>query len=112
MTHPSTVADTLDAGHTPGPWTAYEYAGGWWVSNLTDDSGPMVCVGSWPDDREANARLIAAAPDLLEALDSGTLNILLGMIEDSGDAEMWEKARWFMGQRDTAIAKARGEVQP
>jgi hypothetical protein len=53
---------------TPGPWTAYDFGADWWVANSTDDSGPMLRVGSWHEQREANAHLIAAAPDLYEAL--------------------------------------------
>lgn len=66
--------------HTPGPWKVYARAtkssnfGGY--SNLvhaTDDRGPCSVArvrGGNHDDREvvdANARLIAAAPELLEA---------------------------------------------
>ena len=58
---------------TPGPWRA-EYsdiphssiAEGWTV----DSSEHSVCCLDGPKDvNEANARLIASAPDLLEALD-------------------------------------------
>ena len=52
--------------HTKGPWTAYKYAGEWFVSSKDYDSGPMVDVGGWPKDREANAHLIAASPDYHE----------------------------------------------
>lgn len=55
--------------HTPGPWTAdldgYDYE---------ICQGPLLIaeLGSWPGsqgaEQIANARLIAAAPDLLEAL--------------------------------------------
>ena len=67
----------MNAKHTPGPWTA-EFGidqmvsmdttvcsipaagtrGGWFIFSPADDNG----------EAEANARLIAAAPDLLEAL--------------------------------------------
>jgi len=57
--------------HTPGPWTVdprdYEYvtAGDFcvaavWMRDVEDRTAK--------DERDANARLIAAAPDLLEAL--------------------------------------------
>lgn len=56
--------------HTPGPWTARRmHAGGW---DVFDPRGRDVVTvyggGVGIESREANARLIAAAPDLLEAL--------------------------------------------
>ncbi len=57
-------------GHTPGPWTAQPTHGnGWGVFatplqfNVLDNSAPE------PINAEANARLIAAAPALLAALE-------------------------------------------
>ena len=56
--------------HTPGPWTATfeDYR---WVIDCQGEFGPKkalaVTAGFFPK-HEANARLIAAAPDLLEAL--------------------------------------------
>lgn len=61
----------MSAQHTPGPWIAV----GAWVEH-PDDSIPDICTCDPEDmgqegrsDKEirANARLIAAAPDLLEA---------------------------------------------
>ncbi len=70
-----------DTQHTPGPWFKARYPGhkpgdwtGWHVGT---DSGrsvgpPDVCtvddVDFGPEEAEANARLIVAAPDLLAAL--------------------------------------------
>ena len=62
-----------DARHTPGPWKAVEAAynpPGWlWVQN---DPGALLAdvhqnVNIPLAARNANARLMAAAPDLLEA---------------------------------------------
>ena len=46
--------------HTPGPWRAY----GTWVSAKDDGSGPLVA----DFERDADAELGAAAPEMLEAL--------------------------------------------
>ena len=64
--------------HTPGPWR-YEGAEVWATApmrfNLTTAGTPMIatlCKHEDADGRfpvEANARLIAAAPELLEALE-------------------------------------------
>ena len=50
--------------HTPGPWTLHETVRGIRI----EDSKTTVCSVFPRGDKEANARLIAAAPDLLEAL--------------------------------------------
>lgn len=63
--------------HTPGPWTAkpwtYENGKRTVCTIQTDTDAIAQVLDLWcPDDRtaekEANARLIAAAPDLLAAL--------------------------------------------
>lgn len=58
--------------HTPGPWTAREPNGpgmGWRVGPAWLGEKP------WSDETSANARLIAAAPDLLAALEAATAEI-------------------------------------
>lgn len=79
--------------HTPGPWrfeestkTVRTVLQNYWLVRLDSwDAGEV--------NHEANARLIAAAPDLLEALE-------LALVATDG---VWEdKAR-------AAIAKARGQ---
>lgn len=59
------------SAHTPGPWVIYEPD----VNSLElrDGCGGYICELTTegceiPPDARANARLIAAAPDLLEAL--------------------------------------------
>lgn len=68
--HPmSNTHDTIPATHTPGPWAITNehcdnitvHADGLYVANIVTNRD---CV----DDDTANARLIAAAPELLEAL--------------------------------------------
>lgn len=78
----------MSAQHTPGPWWPCESpAGSWDVRTYRDDEDPKTSrhigseygasiatdIGDHTERRtrgneEANARLIAAAPDLLEAL--------------------------------------------
>lgn len=61
--------------HTPGPWAVNPVAA--WVDcgQLDEDGDPTpVCALAWPtiyrseNETEANGYLIAAAPDMLEAL--------------------------------------------
>ena len=64
--------------HTPGPWEPRCETPGWpWLSIVsparrreTDASHAVCLLRTWTADpeRDANARLIAAAPDLLSAL--------------------------------------------
>lgn len=84
--------------HAPGPWA---------VQGLAIVAGDRSFVGRvypWcadPQDAEcakANARLIAAAPDLLDTLE---MVMRRGRIDDSEEA---------MNQVAGAIAKARGEA--
>ena len=49
---------------TPGPWRIERSAGGW-VRAVCDSDGRCVCYGSIED---ADAALIAAAPELADAL--------------------------------------------
>lgn len=57
--------------HTPGPWLLDPVSA--WV--VVPDRDAPICALLWPtelrseDETFANARLIAAAPDLLEALE-------------------------------------------
>ena len=92
-----------NATHTPGPWVVHPTTHHPAVRSVgTSDTGPRrICtVGSMngnPVDKK-NARLIAAAPDLLEALKA--------MTEQTNSTELaaaCDKAR-------AAIAKATGET--
>jgi hypothetical protein len=92
--------------HTPGPWRTH----------LTDDTLVIDAVGvpvatmdgNYVDgshaNMEANARIIAAAPDLLEALIVTRQHLRLFCTDaDSIAAAVFELA-------DSAIAKAKGEA--
>lgn len=88
--------------HTPGPWqaTGAEPADGvdcWWLIGADRRDIGTINGGQGDATPQANARLIAAAPDLFDALE--------GMLEMHGsdieEAAARQKAR-------AAIAKARG----
>jgi hypothetical protein len=92
MTAPQTVADVQ---HTPGPWTALLHTGNGVTVGRDDDwtitgaDGQSVCWEGGPNDHaDANARLIAAAPDLLAALSSILPSPLCGESWDLPDEEM------------------------
>lgn len=91
------------SGHTPGPWTVGISADN--GIHCVDCEDVEICEvwGAVRDKVEteesaANARLIAAAPELLEALETAA--------EALEAAEFFEKA----AMARAAIAKAKGEV--
>lgn len=81
-------------GHTPGPWSFWD--------TLVDGAGGAPVCAVHGKDRTANARLITAAPDLLEACE--LLLIYLGDWNDMEDETCVTARR--------AIAKARGQEVP
>jgi len=52
--------------HTPGPWEVFESHTGPYVIDSAEQAA--VCKLEWCLEAKANARLIAAAPELLDAL--------------------------------------------
>ena len=95
--------------HTPGPWTAFHYTKykEWHVSTPIEGSGMR--LGLFPDgvpteeNAEADARLIAASPDLLAVVQE---------LEES--AAYWSEYDVPLGIVDrmrAAIAKATGAAQ-
>ena len=84
--------------HTPGPWTLND-ARSTRVDLIDTQQGHAVGEIVWVDVRNpADARLIAAAPDMLE-----TLRDIVGMLTDANDmrADALHAAR-------TAIVRATG----
>lgn len=90
--------------HTPGPWSTEVDRKKALEINIVSGNRPFVAT-AWPanhpdKEQEANARLIAAAPDLLKALEE--------LLEVTDFHELYgsrtEAAR-------AAIAKATGEQQ-
>jgi hypothetical protein len=97
--------------HTPGPWIIEQYGhyeDGYckWEVLGTDPSyiygQILVCEGQGHE--LANARLIAAAPELLEALQWIVEVHLDDQLSHEKDPELW------LDQAQTAIAKATGET--
>lgn len=86
---------------TPGPWTYYEGDGTVWPCVQRRGSGGFSIQDSDRRRAEADARLIAAAPELLRMLDALTRENPQGVTStDIGDLIREAKA---------VIAKARGE---
>lgn len=106
-----TVAENTTMMHTPGPWTATRGECEGKPESWFDVTAPWPECG--PDERqniamiygrdpvEANARLIAAAPDLLAALKAITDPAY-------GNPGYPEENKQIEAQAEAAIAKAEG----
>jgi hypothetical protein len=72
--HHQRTTTTMNTKHTPGPWTQYRDSRGYVRIQSNVQGGPVAFIeemnntGGTEQDH-ANARLIAAAPELLEALE-------------------------------------------
>ena len=93
---------TARTAHTPGPWAAnearvYSTVKEEWSGTLNCQVPAYVASTGGPD-WQVNARLIAAAPDMLAALQACLLR------DDVADCELGEMVR-------AAIAKAAGDAK-
>lgn len=101
----------MEAKHTPGPWfitggemTKYVEARiGNRLLQEVAAVGPTVADDGYGDQQQANARLIAAAPELLEALQS-----LLKRFPTEDDMHIagWEQSEIDLACRDYEAARA------
>jgi len=83
--------------HTPGPWRLDIGKHGAAISN----GGTIADINDTMTAWRADARLIAAAPDLLETLE--TVDAYLA--PDGDDDDVWHEIRAII---QTSIAKAKG----
>ena len=91
------------SAHTPGPWLLKGWTApddyGWSIK--IGDAPHRLEVSAWDESSEANAHLIAAAPDLL-AIAKETYKHLVLLYGDKGD--------WMVETLGAAIAKAEGNL--
>jgi len=100
---------TQDIAYTPGPWKYDEHSlrGGMYVSSQSCAVDVALVHGGTPggaliNERVANARLIAAAPELLEALEA--------LMPENWSPENYLENRAFnIGRARAVIQKARGQ---
>ena len=111
--------------HTPGPWRIHRLTNGWPVITSDDhDIADLRLNGKGLPHAEANAALIAAAPELLAALkDAPRLildmgRIIRGLDDDHEWLEFWTQDGSYLccdsrfDAIDAAIAKATAERRP
>ena len=101
----------MTATHTtPGPWRAYKR--GKEPYTIRDDRREAIVATTGgfyhPDKQAADAVLIAAAPDLLAALElcECELTLYIGLADQSNNPDAWHSA---IDAARAAIAKGRGE---
>jgi hypothetical protein len=87
--------------NTPAPWKIFDNVDGWSVGYraIVTDDGETICNPS--PMGEANARLIAAAPDLLEALCTA-----LPFVEDHEGSDIYKR-----GAVARAVAQIRAAIE-
>lgn len=89
-----------NAKHTPGPWELYKHRGYFGIRRVGADPHEADIIDRFMDaavvETEANAKLIAAAPDLAEALKE--------FLEKFGPYEDWSGAVFEKAR--AALAKA------
>ena len=88
--------------HTPGPWEVFDSHSGIYILDSAEQSA--VCRLEWCLEAEANARLIAAAPELLAALKRLWLYFGVRCDGTPRDWTEWREAR-------AAIDKAEGRAE-
>ncbi len=91
------------SAHTPGPWTYKATAGNHDFAVYPEEAGRDVALVR--EFHEANARLIAAAPDLLEVA-RWVVDWFGNMQEKNMEPEEFE----VLAEARSAIAKATGEA--
>lgn len=90
--------------HTPGPWYYAGLAGDHDFGIYPESTGRDIALVR--DFNEANARLIAAAPDMLAALENAR-NVLAGLA--CGDLTRIHRSSPTLEEVREAIRKATGE---
>ena len=94
----------IETAYTPGPWRVAP-AADYQSSHINVDAGTRgyICLAGVQGDTQAaaNARLIAAAPDLLRALDNLLEQHIAGVDLSVRDRQVWLRAA-------AAVARATG----
>ena len=102
---------TTETKHTPGPWADHDASCTFEVHEIEDGYGRTIATldqfhhledGDWRREEViANARLIAAAPDLLVACEAARNLIEITITYEAEESHAWQLL-------SAAIAKAKG----
>ena len=107
------MGESVRSKHTPGPWEVFDDVEGCEFPGIDNAGESIVLCGSIFDDggirgdtkeeRLANARLIAAAPDMLEAIEETLQSVVMNRLHDT-----IEISRDAIELLRAALAKAKG----
>lgn len=107
------MSESVTSKHTPGPWEVFDDVEGCEFPGIDNAGESIVLCGSIFDDggirgdtkeeRLANARLIAAAPDMLEAIEETLQSVVMNRLHDT-----IEISRDAIELLRAALAKAKG----
>ena len=92
-----------EAQHTPGPWMYHKQLNGS-LTFFGENGNRVILSAARLINQEANARLIAAAPELLAALQS----IAEYWNQDRNDEAMFDACHYAIDTAMDAIAKVEG----
>lgn len=98
---------------TPRPWIACDADAGWWAVFRESDGSEICRLYDESDDAmqsgsdEANAHLIAAAPEMYEALERW---LRLATNPQISSETYWREWPSIRNAADAALKKARGET--
>lgn len=99
-----------DQKHTPGPWDVFEGTVCIYTTTLEKGAGVAMAgmAARTPEEQQANARLIAAAPELLEAVElllfSSEWADETGYVQDVGFMDLGD----IQAKARAAVTKAKG----
>jgi len=95
---------------TPGPWVAFKPIGsnGWIKVDGPEEMEVCVCYSPHEHDPQANAHLIAAAPDMYEALKDLIVTASKLWDEPIKDSDYLHVSHPIIEMAKMAIAKAEG----
>jgi hypothetical protein len=111
-------AQKQEASHTSGSWTADL------TDNIYNEGEPVwgvdgpdynICMVDGPNDapNEANARLIAAAPEMLKALEAvESAGVLFAWANEKGIGSLeWSRRCSVVDAVTNSISKAKGQIK-
>lgn len=103
----------MEAKHTPGPWI-HDQPENMVLAPQTDGTAKLIAQARsthYPREvRDANARLIAAAPDLLAALQTA-LAVIDDYLEYEHDGDPWTEDAREMGEMDIDDYRRDGRLE-